>query len=175
MPRPLELPTDVIAHILRGRVGPLTFTRARQVSRTWAIACEDESLLCSTVSYVDGLTRTQFRGLLRLSSEQARTYPHTTIRAVPAREWYLYTPAIVRQALHDHGGLDGVRTRPVADWPNRRKSNWPRRPREEELHQRKMARLAFECMKKLPLESTREERQRSWQREREELRAAGAI
>ena len=43
------------------------------------------------------------------------------------------------------------------------------------MHLRKVARLAFECMKKLALESTREERQRSWQREREELRAAGAI
>jgi hypothetical protein len=174
-PHSLKLPTDVIAHILRGRVGPLTFARARQVSRTWAIACEDESLLCSIASYVDGLTRTQFRGLLHLTSEQARTYPHTTIHTVRAREWYLYTPAIVRQALHDHGGLDGIRARPVADWPNRRKSTWPRRPGEEELHQRKVARLAFECMKKLALESTREERQRSWQREREELRKAGVI
>ena len=178
-----DLPLDLIAYILRGNVGPHTFANARQVNRGWAAACNDTSLLEAVASYVDGLTRTQFRGLLRLTSPQARSYPHKTRRTITAHgshEFFLYAPATVHRALRDLGGLDGIHTRPLAaisppaciDWhvaPGKRVQL------EEKLHQRKVARLAFRCMRQLPPESTRCELQQAWRCERDALRAAGMI
>ena len=75
-----DLPIDLIFHMLHGNVGLYTFLRARQVNRAWAAACDDEKLIVSVAHYTDGLTRSQFRGLLRLTKEQATTFPSRPCR-----------------------------------------------------------------------------------------------
>ena len=168
----MDLPADVIRHVLCGHVGPSTFATVRQVNRAWASACcEDAQLFEAVASYVDELTRTQFRGLLRLSAERARTYPHTTRRLGPC-ECYLYAPITVRRALRDGGGLEGLRARPIvmpchqSDGSSLTAAHKRRSYLDERLHVRKLTRLAFACMRELPPESTRLERQQAWQRER---------
>lgn len=168
----MDLPTDIIKHVLRDNVGPSTFASARQVNRSWAHACEDETLLTAVASYVDGLTRTQFCGLLRLTPCSARAYRHDVRRVVTThgvREFYLYHASTVQHALREGGGFEGLRKRRIVMpyQPNtiiqsRRNSHL-----EERLHKRKVARLAFACMRELPLESTRLDRRLAWERERQ--------
>jgi len=172
-----RLPTDILRHVLINNVGPSTFVSVRRVNRAWADACADESLLESVARYVDGLTRTQFRGLLRLTSAQARAYTHTTKRIRTAhgmRECFLYAPATVRRALRDLRGIDGLKTRaPILVYDHHNHCTVPcphkRANHEEDLHKRKMVRLAFACMRHLPPECTSLERRQVWQRERETL------
>ena len=114
----------ILSHSAWKRWSTYTFAYARQVSHVWATACEDETLYTSVTSYVDGLTRTQLRGLLRLTSAQACSYPHVTKRINRSHgisECYLYAPTTIARALRDLGGVEGLRRPPrVHGMPMRR-------------------------------------------------------
>ena len=113
-----DLPIDLIFHILHEHVGLYTFARARQVNRAWAAACDDEKLILSVARYTDGLTRSQFRGLLRLTKEQATAFPSRPCRnAGSLNTYYLYLPATVQRALAQMGGLRALHARtPMLPW-----------------------------------------------------------
>ena len=147
-----DLPIDLIFHILHENVGLYTFARARQVNRAWAAACDDEKLILSVARYTDGLTRTQFRGLLRLTKEQATSFSsssHTTVRPYKQSYW-LYNPATVQKALSQLGGMPGIQARRVphrgADYGVTRTEKRPSEF-EEFLHERaeKRRRVRLVC------------------------------
>ena len=156
---PPELPTDVITYLLCHNIGPHTFANARQVNRAWAKACEDERLIECVAAYANGLTRTRFRGILRLTSKQACSYPFRSHRVVTSdgiKECFLYSHTTVRRAMHELGGLDGIRSRSPALAVVRREpatlDGFPRRSRaqmDEKLHADKMMKNEAMFMKKL--------------------------
>ena len=181
---PPELPPELITHFLRGNVGPQTLVSARHVSRTWATACEDESLIVSVATYVDGLRRTQLSGLLQLTAQQVHSYPHrshSTFAKGGIHDFFLYEPATVQRALCELGGIEGLQARPplLVSWQPTALAGWYVRPsrgaHDETLHKRRMERLAFECMRKLPPSTTHAERQAVWRTERQALLLSGVL
>lgn len=166
-----ELPTEIMTYLLSHNIGPHTFANIRQVNRAWAKACEDERLIECVASYVDGLTRTRFRGILRLTSKQARAYPcrsHRVVTPHGVKECFLYSGATVRRAMRELGGLDGIRSRAplaVARPKPAMLEGHPRRSRaqmDEELHADSMARVEAVFMKKLRPTMPHAERQAKW-------------
>ena len=114
-----DLPIELIFHILHGNVGLYTLACARQVNRAWAAACDDEKLIVSVAHYTDGLTRTQLRGLLRLTKEQATTFPSMACGSAAGTPYSLYSPATVQKALLWLDGMRGLRSRkPMLPWSN---------------------------------------------------------
>ena len=176
-----DLPTELITHMLRGNVGPHAFGRARQVSRSWAGACEDALLIEALAAYVDGLTRTCFRGILRLTAAQARLYPHRSHRVRTShgvKECFLYSAMTVKRALRELGGLEGLRSRAPFVVVQRAPSfdEAPRRSRaeiDERLHARKVASVEAAFLrthtKRYPMLS-HAQLQAAWRRRRESLR-----
>lgn len=156
----MELPVDVIIHMLQGNMGASTYAMVRRVSRSWYMACNDARVIDGVIEYTGGLTRTQFRGLIRLTHAQACSYPCAT-RHSGLRTFYLYTPDTVRHALRELGGVQAISTRdPPSPWRGdgavkRRASDGL----EARLHRRKMLRLASQ----LHLENT-DERIVAWRR-----------
>ena len=153
----------MVAHLLRDRVGVFTFVNARQVCHGWAEACNEDGLLLAVAGFCDGLTRTQFRGLLRMSAEEAGAYPckarRTHGRDGASREFYLYSVATVKRALQSLGGMQSVRHRPPmlttvrcpaspSDAQEQSRSLYKRKRAhelEEFLHKRMMTRVLFEA------------------------------
>ena len=173
---PPELPTDVITYLLCHNIGPHTFANARQVNRAWAKACEDERLIECVAAYADGLTRTRFRGILRLTSKQACSYPFRSHRIVThdgIKECFLYSHMTVRRAMHELGGLDGIRSRSPPALAVATLDGRPRRSRaqmDEKLHIDKMVKIEATFMKKLCPSMPYAERQARWRREQTLLR-----
>ena len=166
----MELPIELVQHILLGRVGVSTYAVARQVNKTWAHACKDEELLKAIFHYANGLTRTQFRGLLRLTVKQAMWIPN---RHCPRRQggyMIIYRPDDCLEGLREYGGFAAIRERsPIPPWrqairedPNAYGKKGDERKRgtesepwqhEERLHHRKLLREALEHVRHLPVDS----------------------
>ena len=91
---------DLVAHILRGTIGPSTYYAASLVCKAWYVACRaDETLLRLVALYQGGLTRTIFQRLFALSHEQVRALPHAVRRRPLAGPYYLYSEAAVERVL----------------------------------------------------------------------------
>ena len=109
----LELPPELVAYMLTtGRVGPSTYALAQRVCKAWRTACDDVRVLEAAINYCGELTRTQFRGVLHLTSEEASTWCHITRRNTGFQPCYIYSSVITIEALHRLGGLAGLRARP---------------------------------------------------------------
>ena len=174
-----ELPTEIMTYLLSHNIGPHTFANVRQVNRAWAKACEDERLIECVASYVNGLTRTRFRGILRLTSKQACAYPcrsHRVVTPHGVKECFLYSHLTVRRAMRELGGLDGIRSRaPLA--VTRPKpamlEGHPRRSRahmDEELHADTMVKMEASFMKRKGSTMPHTERSAKWRHEQSLLR-----
>ena len=129
---------DLIAYILKGRIGPSTYFTACLVNKAWYTACRtDETLLRLVALYQGGLTRTIFRRLFALTQCEIKTLPHEVHRRPYVGPYYLYREAAVDCVLAD-GGLARWRERlakqPRARWqaPTHHHSF------EERMHQRAM-------------------------------------
>jgi len=167
-----ELPAELVAFILHGHVGISTYVAARQVCKTWASACFDEQLLIAVAAYTDEVTRTQLRGLLRLTQWQAERLPHAKEFKAHRQELCLYTCRTFTRALRENGGITTISDRPrYRRWS--RKDNtwweygqdlWPTdrravlsgkslRPHQHEelLHRLKVCRDAVKQAQKLPI------------------------
>lgn len=135
----MELPPDLVVHILRGNVGLSTWVSAQRVCKGWRDALRsDAELLTALAEYTGGLTRTQFAGLLGLTSEVAASFPCKPMRS-KFTTYFLYAPATVRQALRMCGGLESWERRLVE-----RASYWPVGA-ERRAAERWLAREALAC------------------------------
>ena len=107
----VELPAEIVAFILQGRVGLSTYIAARQVCKTWASACLDDELLVSAAEYTGVVTRAQLRGLLHLSQWQATSIPHT-VQFNAHGHLDIYKEVDFTRALTTMGGIATIADRP---------------------------------------------------------------
>ena len=96
--------SDIVAHILRGTIGPSTYFAASLVCKAWHAACRaDETLLRLVALYQGGLTRTLFRRLFVLTHDEVKALPHAVRRRPVLGPYYLYGEAAVERVLADDG------------------------------------------------------------------------
>ena len=107
----MELPPELVVHILRGHAGLSTWVSAQRVCKGWRDALRgDAELLTALAEYTGGLTRTHFAGMLGLTLQLASTFPCKPRRSA-SNGYFLYAPETVAKALHELGGLEAWRPR----------------------------------------------------------------
>ena len=135
----MELPAELVVHILRGNAGLSTWVNAQRVCKGWRDALRgDAELLTALAAYTGNLTRTHFAGLLGLTTEEAAAFPHRPMRNRQT-QYYLYAPATVAKALEMYGGLEPWKRRLAV-----RAACWTVGA-EWRLAERWLAREAFTC------------------------------
>ena len=151
----LDLPPELVAYMLTGRVGPSTYALAQRVCKAWRTACDDVRVLEAAINYCGELTRTQFRGVLHLTSEESCLWCHITRRnTVSGGPCYVYSSVTTIKALRALGGLAGLRARPVSFRINRPVPGDLRHSMircEEDQHRRKIMRDAMDTVRRLPI------------------------
>jgi hypothetical protein len=151
----LDLPPELVAYMLTGRVGPSTYALAQRVCKAWRTACDDVRVLEAAINYCGEFTRTQFRGVLHLTYEEACTWCHITRRnTVSGGPCYVYSSVIAIEALHALGGLAGLRARPSIFITHATLAGEKRRTMirlEDDAHRRKVMREAMDRVRRLPI------------------------
>ena len=110
---PVDLPPELVAYMLMGRVGPSTYALAQRVCKAWRTACDDVRVLEAAINYCVEFTHIQFCGVLHLTYEESCQWCHITRRnPVSGVSCYVYSNVIAIKALHALGGLAGLRARP---------------------------------------------------------------
>ena len=96
---------DMVVYVLKGNVGPSTFSTASLVCKTWRSAClADEALLRAVAEYQGALTKTAFVRLFAVSWRDVAKLPHEQYA-----RYALFGPAAVDAALA--AGLEAWRQR----------------------------------------------------------------
>ena len=134
--------TDLVAHILRGHIGPSTLAAVSEVCHAWRAVCRtDERLLRSVALYQGGMTKAKLVHLFALPSRQANALPHS-MHARKGGGLYLLFHAPAIDELLGPAGMQAWRqrlqSRAMSPWnywtppaPPPRRTPWQE---EERLH-----------------------------------------
>ena len=95
---------DMIAVILAGNIGPLTFEAASLVCKTWLSVCRtDERILRGATSYQGGMTKGALMKLFAIASQEADALPRTSHKRYGGGSYFLYRKDAIDALLAKDG------------------------------------------------------------------------